>query len=59
MYWRKCYRCLMIIEAEAMRVDAYEWPLPADEHLCDEVMFELLMPSSLAVLRDALFLIRT
>ena len=56
---RECNRCQIRREAGVMRVQMHEWPLPADTHKCDAVLFELIMPLELSILRDALFVLRT
>ena len=40
-------------------LQVHEWPLPKSDHQCNAVMFELLIPEHLAVIRDSLFLLRT
>ena len=41
-----------------MKVEVYEWPLPAHEDERLTVVFELFAPPSLALLRDCLYLLR-
>ena len=53
-----CVKCELVKRASEMKVDVYEWPLPAHEDERLAVVFELCAPPSVALLRDCLYLLR-
>lgn len=55
--WRKCYKCNLTTQADNLTVNAYEWPLPQNEHHINAVIFELRIPESISNLRDSLFVL--
>lgn len=48
-----CVRCTYKQEAEAMRIDVFEWPLPSDTAQAKSVVFELDVPHDLSCWRDS------
>lgn len=51
----KCVKCKLINDAEAMRIEIHEWPLPEDDMQSKAVVFELRCPAAYAIWRDATF----
>lgn len=55
---RGCQRCKMNKDAENLRIQVYEWPLPQDESRARSTVFELAVPQTIMAWRDAtLFLL--
>ena len=50
---KRCQKCLLIKEADNMRVEVFEWPLPDDDIKSKAVVFELECPSGFSSWRDA------
>ena len=55
----RCDKCILKKKADDMKVPIYEEPLPSDKLLQEMIAFEMLMPKSVAQLRDALFLLES
>ena len=52
---RFCRKCDLENEQQRMTIDVHEWPLPADEHWAEVVVFELDCPVSFNAWRTATF----
>lgn len=52
---KRCKRCSLRSEADAIRYEEYEHLLPTKEHEQFGVVFELRIPKEIALLRDMLF----
>lgn len=55
---RYCKKCAKVKEAEMMKIEVHEWPLPDDPLLKAAVVFELRCPRPFAIWREATFRIR-
>ncbi|CAF1051816.1 unnamed protein product [Didymodactylos carnosus] len=55
IFYRKCNRCTMKKEAENIKVDIYECPIPSERRSALAVMFELQMPNEIRCYRDILW----
>ena len=53
----RCQKCLKITEAERIRVEVFEWPLPDDDLESKAVVFELMCPPGISVWRDTTYCI--
>lgn len=47
-----CYRCALQFEAEHMKIDVHEWPLPENYILAQATVFELQCPPVFAIWRS-------
>ena len=47
-----CAKCLLKIQANAMSISKYEWPLPTDEYSCISAVFELDCPTGFVAWRN-------
>ncbi|CAF4978148.1 unnamed protein product, partial [Rotaria sp. Silwood1] len=54
-FYRKCDRCTIIKEANNIKVDIYECPIPSKRRSALAVMFELQMPNEIRCYRDILW----
>ena len=54
-----CQKCSLVSKAEKMVVKIFEWPLPDNENLKNQVVFELIIPPKISYLLDGLHLLRT
>ena len=55
---KNCKKCSYKRTAEAMMIEVHEWPLPANETKAKAIVFELRLPQSFALWREAtLFLV--
>lgn len=50
---KDCQRCKMNKDAENLRIQVYEWPLPPDESRARSTVFELAVPETIMAWRDA------
>ena len=55
IYYRKCNRCTMEKEAQNIKVNIYECPIPTERRSALAVMFELQMPNEIRHYRDILW----
>lgn len=55
---RKCKKCAMVKQADHMRIEVHEWPLP-DTLAQEAVIFELWCPAPFAIWRETTFRILT
>ncbi|KAF8429094.1 hypothetical protein EV426DRAFT_672940, partial [Tirmania nivea] len=53
----RCQKCLMLGDAERIRVEVFEWPLPDDDLESKAVVFELMCPRGISVWRDITYCI--
>ncbi|CAF3823971.1 unnamed protein product, partial [Rotaria sordida] len=53
--YRKCDRCTIIKEADNIKVNIYECPIPSERRSALAVMFELQMPNEIRCYRDILW----
>lgn len=51
----QCGKCAKKRQADDMRLNIYEWPLPNDEVNCLAAVVELALPESFAIWRDATY----
>ncbi|KAF8459799.1 hypothetical protein BDZ91DRAFT_851880 [Kalaharituber pfeilii] len=51
----RCQKCLLIKDAEKIRVEVFEWPLPEDEIKSKAAVFELCCPQGFSVWRDTTY----
>lgn len=51
----RCQKCLIIKDAERIRVEVFEWPLPDDDLESKAVVFELMCPVGISVWRDTTY----
>lgn len=56
---RKCKKCAMVKQANNMKIEVHEWPLPEDTLTRAAVVFELQCPVPFAVWREVTFRILT
>lgn len=56
---RKCKKCAMVKQADRMRIEVHEWPLPEDTLARAAVVFELQCPAPFALWRESTFRILT
>ena len=52
-----CPKCSAIREADALRIDVHEWPLPETELVCASVVLELDCPQEFAAWRNMTWMI--
>ncbi|KAK5056802.1 hypothetical protein LTR84_012334 [Exophiala bonariae] len=50
---KKCRKCKLRKEANAIEIAKHEWPLPEDEVQCKAAVFELQAPEAILTWRDA------
>ncbi|KAI5800152.1 hypothetical protein DFH27DRAFT_653152 [Peziza echinospora] len=55
MHNKRCQKCVFTDQADRMRIEAFEWPLPGDELSRQAVVFELRCPQAFAAWREATF----
>jgi len=56
---KRCPKCTKQRQAENLRLNVHEWPLPADEANCLAAIVELSLPESFAVWRDVTYEIQS
>jgi len=52
-----CRKCQLEYEAESLKIDVYEWPLPPSTVDAQRVVFELSPPHAFAVWRDITYMV--